>query len=136
MLQSILHKNIPHTRPLVSPGSVNQIMPYLSNLHYNGNVVSLVTSTVICLTAAKFKTLILSECDFTLSYVANISIFVSLYDLYLLPGYFCNKIIHVQNCESHIQFIDQCAPFKVINGVENHVLKVSQSQKKAVCCDL
>jgi hypothetical protein len=53
----------------VSPGSVQQIMPYFGSLCYNG---SLDTWTVVCLTAAKFKPLIFSVTGFALSNIANI----------------------------------------------------------------
>jgi hypothetical protein len=66
----------------VSPGSVQQIMPS-SSLRYNG---SLATRTVVCLTAAKIKPLLFSVSGFTLSNIADICIFMILYDFYLLPA--------------------------------------------------
>jgi len=51
---------------------------YLSNLCFND---SLVTLTVVNLTAAKLKPLKFSVYGFALSYVENICIFVILYDL-------------------------------------------------------
>jgi hypothetical protein len=54
-----------------------------SSLHY---IDSLVTWTVIHMTAAKFKPLIFSVSGFALSNVANIFIFMILDDLRLLPA--------------------------------------------------
>jgi hypothetical protein len=45
---------------------------FLSSLGYNGSLVIL---TAVCLTAAKFKPLVLSVPGFALSNIANISIF-------------------------------------------------------------
>jgi hypothetical protein len=67
----------------VSPGVVQQIMPILLTLSYNGN---LVTWTVVRFTAAKFKPLIFSMLGFALSYETNILVFMILYDLCLLPA--------------------------------------------------
>jgi hypothetical protein len=66
----------------VSPGSVQQIMPYFGSHRYNG---SLDTWTVLFLTAAKFKTLIFSVTAFALSSVANIFVVMILCDFCLLP---------------------------------------------------
>jgi hypothetical protein len=52
-------------------------------LPYNS---SLDTWTAICLTAAKFKPLILYALRFALSYIADICIFMILYDFCLLPA--------------------------------------------------
>jgi hypothetical protein len=54
---------------------------FLNNLGYNG---SLVIWTVVCLTATKFNPLVLSVLGFALSNIANIYIFVVLYDFCLL----------------------------------------------------
>jgi hypothetical protein len=56
---------------------------FLSSLGYNG---SLVIWTVVCLTATKFKPLVLSVPAFALSNIANIYIFVVLYDFCLATG--------------------------------------------------
>jgi len=58
------------------------VLPFTSNPRYNG---SLVTSTVVSLTAAKFKSLIRSACDFALSYDVNISTVITLHYGCLLP---------------------------------------------------
>jgi hypothetical protein len=55
ILHSMLHHCTRCIGPLVSQGFVKPIMPSLSNLCYNGG---LVTWTVPCLTAAKFKPLV------------------------------------------------------------------------------
>jgi len=57
-------------------------MPYVSTLCYYD---SLVTRTVVSLTATKFKPPALSVYGFALFYVANIYIFVILDDFYFLP---------------------------------------------------
>jgi hypothetical protein len=54
----------------------------LLSLCYDGN---LVTCTVVSLTAAKFKALILSVLGFTLSYIVNIWVNMILYD-FLVPA--------------------------------------------------
>jgi hypothetical protein len=86
------------TRSPVSLGFGKQNMHYLSNLCYNS---SLVTWTVISLTASKFKPLICSMYGFALSYGVNICIVIDLYD-------FC------WNFESHVQFVHHCAPRKAL----------------------
>jgi hypothetical protein len=73
---------------------------------YNG---SLVTWTVVCLTAAKFKPLVVSMPGFAFSDVANICIFMILYDLCLLPAQFRCLIINIQYLRSHVQLADWCA---------------------------
>jgi hypothetical protein len=67
-----------------------------SSLHNND---SLVTWTVIHITAAKFKPLIFSVSGFALSNVANIFIFMILDDFCLLPAQFCYVIINVRYIE-------------------------------------
>jgi hypothetical protein len=67
----------------VSLGSVQQIRPYFDSFRYNG---SLVTCTVVCLTAAKFKPLALFVTGFALSNGANIFVIMILYDFCLLPA--------------------------------------------------
>jgi hypothetical protein len=62
----------------VSTGSAEQIMPILHILCYND---CLVTWTVVSLTTSKFKTLIFSVSDFTLSYTTNMFILMIPYDL-------------------------------------------------------
>jgi hypothetical protein len=61
----------------VSTGFSNQIMPILHTLRCNG---SLITWTVASLTTAKFHPIIFSVSVFGLSYTANISILMILYD--------------------------------------------------------
>jgi hypothetical protein len=63
-----------------------------SSLHYND---SLDTWTVVHMTTAKFKPLILSVSGFAFSSVANI--FMILDDFCLLPALFCYVIINVRN---------------------------------------
>jgi hypothetical protein len=83
----------------VSPGFVKQIMPYLTQPMLWRQ---LVTWTVVGLTAAKFKPLILFVLGFALSYIANIWINMILYDFCLLPAQFSDEIINVRNFESHM----------------------------------
>jgi hypothetical protein len=67
----------------VSPGSVQQIMPYLGSFRYSG---ILVTWTVVYLTAAKFKPLVFSVTGFAFSNGTNVFIIMILYHLCLLPA--------------------------------------------------
>jgi hypothetical protein len=59
---------------------------------------------------------------------ANIWINMILYDFCLLPAQFSDEIINVRNVESHMQFADLCAPWKMSNGAENLVLQALQFQ--------
>jgi hypothetical protein len=70
---------------------------------------------------------------FALSSVANIFIFVILYDFRLLPAQFCNKITPLWNFESHMQIAGQCAPWKRANSADHLVLPALQFQKIRVC---
>jgi hypothetical protein len=67
----------------VIPGFAEQIMPILFIVCYNG---SLVTWTVVSLTAAKLKPLIFSVSAFALSYATNMFILMILRGLCLLPA--------------------------------------------------
>jgi hypothetical protein len=58
--------------------------PIISSSGYNSSLV--VALTGLCLTAARFKPLIFPVSGFALSNVANIWIFVILYDFNLLPA--------------------------------------------------
>jgi hypothetical protein len=71
--------------------------PVLFTLCYNG---SLVTWTVVSLTAAKFKPLIFSVSGFVLPCAANIVILMILYDLCMLPVQFCYIIVHIRKVEN------------------------------------
>jgi hypothetical protein len=84
-----------------SPLSVQalQSRSRLSYLCFNG---SLVTWTVVSLTAAKFKHLIFSMSVFALSYATNMFIHIILYDFWLLPAQFCYIIVHIWKVESFI----------------------------------
>jgi hypothetical protein len=99
----------------VSPGSVQQIMPYFWYFPYNG---SLVTWTVICLTTAKFKPFIFRVLGFALSNGVNIFVIMILYDLCLLPALFCYVIIYKWDLESQVQIANRCAPWIIANGAE------------------
>jgi hypothetical protein len=57
-----------------------------------------------------------------LSYVANMSILMILYDFCLLPAQFCHIIVYIWKVESHVQIADRCAPWKISSGAET-VLK-------------
>jgi hypothetical protein len=74
----------------VSPGFVEQIMPILRILCYNG---SLITWTVVSLTAAKFKPLIFSMSGFALFYTANMFILMISYYFCLLPAQFKVEVV-------------------------------------------
>jgi hypothetical protein len=72
-----------YTRPLSCQAQYRKVCPIFIGFRYNG---SLVTWTVICLTAGKFKPLIIPVLSLALSNVANVLIFMVLYDFYLLPA--------------------------------------------------
>jgi len=74
---------------------------------------TLVTWTVISLTAAKFKPRVLPVHGFDLSYVANSCISVILDDYCLLPAQLCNKNTEVRNVESHVLFTGRCGKGKI-----------------------
>jgi hypothetical protein len=74
----------------VSTGFIQQSMPSLRILCYNG---SLVTWTVVSLASAKFKLLIFSVSGFALSYTANMFILMILCDFCLSPAQFCYIIV-------------------------------------------
>jgi hypothetical protein len=90
---------------------------------YNG---SLVTSTVVSLTAAKFKPLIFSVPGFALLYAANIFSLMNLYDFWLLPAQFYHIIVYIRNVESLVQIADRCASWKISSGAKNLVLYAPQ----------
>jgi hypothetical protein len=71
-----------YTWPLSVLTEDSRSCPILSSSHYNG---SLVTWTVVRFTA-KFKPLIFSVPGFAFSHVANIYIFIILYNFCLLPA--------------------------------------------------
>jgi hypothetical protein len=71
-----------YTRPLSTQAQYRRSCPIICSLHYNS---SLNTWTVVSLTAAKFKPLIFPVSGFALSYIADICIFMILYDFCLLP---------------------------------------------------
>jgi hypothetical protein len=88
-----------------SPGSLQQIMPYM--------------------TAAKFKPLLFPVSGFDLSNIANIFIFMILYDFCLLPTWFCYVIVNVRNLESHMHIADQFPTRETANGAENLIYAVA-----------
>jgi hypothetical protein len=57
---------------------------------------------------------------------------VILCDLCLLPAQFCYIVVYIQKVESHVQIVDQCAPWKISSGAENLVLQ-AQFQEVGVC---
>jgi hypothetical protein len=76
-----------YTRPRSVQAQYSRSCPIISCSGYNG---SLVAWTVVCLTAAKFKPHIFPVLGFALSNVANILIFMILYDFCLFelcPAY-------------------------------------------------
>jgi hypothetical protein len=68
---------------------------------------------VVSLTTTKFKPPIFSVSGFTLTYAANMFISMILNDFCLLPAQFCYIIIYIWEFESHVQIVDQCAPWKI-----------------------
>jgi hypothetical protein len=74
-------------------------MPILCILCYNG---SLVTWTVVSLTAAKCKHFILSMSGFAFSYTVNMFILMILY-FCLSPEQFCHIIVRIWKIENHVQ---------------------------------
>jgi hypothetical protein len=109
-----------HKFPL-SPGSKKQIMFISGILCYNG---SLVTWTVISLTAAKFKPLIFPISGFALCYIANIYILMILYDICLLPAQVSYIIVYILKVESSVQIVDRRVPWKIVNCADWNKLKV------------
>jgi hypothetical protein len=93
----------------VSTGFTEQTMPILRILCYNG---SLVTSTAVSLTTAKFKTLVFSMAGFLLSYTAKMFILIILYDSCLSPIQFCYIIVYIGKVESRVQIAVRCATWK------------------------
>jgi hypothetical protein len=79
----IWHSYTIYTRPLSVWAQYSRLCPISGSFRYNG---SLVTRTVVCLTAAKYKPLVFSVTGFALSNGANIFIIMILHDLCLLPG--------------------------------------------------
>jgi hypothetical protein len=63
---------------------------------------------------------------FALSYAANISILMVLYDLCLLPAQFYYVIVRVRKVESRVQIAALCVIWKISNGAENFVLQALQ----------
>jgi hypothetical protein len=95
-------------------------MPVLYILCYNG---SLVSWTVVSLTAAKFKPLMSA---FYLSYAANMFILMILCNFCLLPEQICYIIVYIGKTESGVQIADRRAPSEILNGAENIVLRALQ----------
>jgi hypothetical protein len=89
------------------------------SLHYND---SLITWTVVHMTAAKLKPLIFSISGFALSNVKNIFIFMILDDFCLLSAWLYYVIINVWNLENLMHIANLCAPRKISNGEENLIL--------------
>jgi hypothetical protein len=90
---------------------------------YNSSIYSysfcyndcLVTWMVSRLTTAMLKPVIFFVLGFAFSGVANIWIFVILYDLCVLPAQFLYVIINIRYFESHVQLADPCATFNFSN---------------------
>jgi hypothetical protein len=60
-------------------------------------------------------------------------ILMILYDFYLLPAQFYYIIVYIGKVESCVQIADWCAPWKISNGAQNHVLQAVQFQEVGVC---
>jgi hypothetical protein len=101
----------------------------ISSLHYND---SLVTWTVVHMTASKFKHLsVFSVSGFALSNITNNCIFMILDDFCLLPAWFCYVIINVRYMENLMHIVNRCALRKIANGRQGRVTlgpTVSQSE--------
>jgi hypothetical protein len=106
-----------------SPGLAKQIMYILRILCYNG---SLVTGSVVSLTAAKCKSLIFSLSGFALYYAMNMFILMILYDFCLSLAQFYYIIVYLRKVESCVQIADRCAPWKLFNGAESLGLQALQ----------
>lgn len=78
------------------------------------------------------KSPIFSVSGFTFSEIANIWIFIILYDLCLLRAQFCNIIINIQDLESQEQLVDRFAPLKFTNSVENLDFKCYNFVRSAI----
>jgi hypothetical protein len=128
MLLNVFIYNILYTGPLSIEAQYSRSCPIISSSCYNS---SLVIWTVVCLTAAKFKPLIFPLSGFALSNIANICIFMILYDFCLFPALFCYIIVYIWKFESHVQIANRCAPWKISNGAENFVLQALQFQQMA-----
>jgi hypothetical protein len=72
-----------YTRPLSAQAQYSRSCQNICSLRYNS---SLETWTVVHLTAAKFKPLMFYVLGFALPYIADICIFMILYDFCLLPA--------------------------------------------------
>jgi hypothetical protein len=100
---------------------------YIQCICYNG---SLVSWTVVSLTTAKFKPLIIYISSFALSYTTNILILIILYDFCLLPAQFCYIIVYIRKVESRVQIVDLCAPWIISDGGENLVFRRCSFKKQ------
>jgi hypothetical protein len=58
----------------------------------------------------------------TLSYIANMFIFMILYDFCLSPAHFCHIIVSIPKVESYVQVVNRCVPWKIFSRAENLVL--------------
>jgi hypothetical protein len=96
---------------------------YLHILCCNGCQV---TWTVVSLTTSKFKPLTFSMSGFTLSYTANMFIFMIPCDFCLFPAQFCYTIIYICKVKSCVHIADWCAPWKISSGAQNIGFKALQ----------
>jgi hypothetical protein len=116
----LLNVCVCYTRSLPVQVQYSRSCPIFSSSNHNG---SLVTWTVVCLTAAKFKPFIFLTSDFALFSAPNVCIFMISYDFCLLSAKFCYVVIYVRKFESHVQIPNQCAHWEIANGAENFVLQ-------------
>jgi hypothetical protein len=86
------------TMPMSAQAENSRLCSYLSSLGYDG---SLFTWTVVCLTVANFKHLLLSVPGFALSNIANIYIFIAYFPWY--------DTDHIENDVSNNSSIVPCA---------------------------
>jgi hypothetical protein len=83
------------------------------------------------MTAAKFKLLIFSVSGFAFSDVANICIYMILYEFCLLLAQVRCVVIStsIRFVESRVQLADRCASWKITDGAENLVLQAVQTSQ-------
>jgi hypothetical protein len=90
-------------------------------------------SSVICLTATKYKPFVRPVLSLALPNVKNNYIFIIQYFCCLQS--FVMKSYYVWNFERQMQIAGRCAPWWITSDAENFVLQTLQFQKMAVRCD-
>jgi hypothetical protein len=112
-----------YTRPLSVQAQYSRSYP-IGSTCYNS---SLVTWTVVCLTAAKFKPLVFPVSRFALSNVANICIFMILYDFY-------SVLLNRTRFYNHFALtVQKTQPFHCWQGVFTAPLHNNEDYSIAAC---